>query len=72
MGSSKTYRGAPGWEPKNTPRGENKVSKGAIVNAEGTHQSGSNDYGRKGLRSGARMKSRSGMKSAKSGTYGQS
>lgn len=72
MGSSKSYRGAPGWEPRNTPGADLKPSKGSPVKAEGTHMSG-DGYGRKGLRSSARMKSRSGMTKAKnSGPYGKS
>lgn len=73
MGSSKTFRGSPGYESRNTPGAEPKVSKGAIVRAEGTHTSGYDQSGRKGLRSGARQKSRSGMTAAKnSGPYGRS
>lgn len=73
MGMSKTYRGGPGFEGRNTPGGNPKVSKGSPVKAEGTHQSGYDSSGRSGLRKGSRMKSRSGMTSAKnSGPYGKS
>lgn len=73
MGASKTYRGGPAYETRNTPGADSKVSKGSIVRAEGSHVSGHDQSGRKGLRSGTRMKSRSGMTGAKnSGPYGQS
>ena len=65
MGTSKTYRAGPGWEKRNTPGAAPKVSKGAIVHAEGTHMSGYDESGRKGLRKGTRQKSRSGGMSAK-------
>ena len=71
MGSSKSYRGAPGWEAQNTPRGETKVSKGDITKAEGTHTSGYDDYGRKGH--GGRNKSKSGRAPARNkGPHGYS
>ena len=59
MGTSKTYRKGPGWEARNTPGAEPKVSKGAIVNAEGTHMSGYDSHGQKAGH-GARIKSKSG------------
>lgn len=73
MGTSKTHRGAPGWQSNNTVGGASaKVSRGNVVNCEGTHMSGSNG-GRAGLRKGSRMKSRSSKGSLKSaGIYGQS
>ena len=73
MGHSKSYRGAPGYQARNTPGANPKVSKGAVVKAEGTHMSSDGDYGRKGMRSAARQKSRSGSMGAKnSGPYGNS
>jgi len=72
MGSSKTYRGAPGWEGRNTLGADTKPSSGSKSTAEGTHMS-PGGYGRKGLRSGARQKSRSGMTGVKnSGPHGKS
>jgi hypothetical protein len=59
MGASKSYRGGPAWAERNTPGGTTKVSKGAIVKPEGTHSSGPNDYGRKGMKNTARAKSHS-------------
>ena len=71
MGQSKSWKAAPGWESRNTPRGETKVSKGAVVNAEGTHQSGNDDSGRAGMKRST--KSSSSEKSGKTkGIYGQS
>ena len=72
MGKSKTYRAPPGWEKMNTPGAYPKVSKGAVVVAEGTHMSGSDDYGQH-AGSGARNKSKSGKASAKNpGPHGYS
>ena len=73
MGSSKTFRAPPSWQARNTPGGKTYPSKGAVVKAEGTHMSGSHDYGRKGMKKGARNKSKSGMTSAKNpGPHGYS
>jgi len=61
MGSSKSYRGGPGWTKKDvTPSGGYTPSKGSKSSAEGTHQSGENDFGRKGMSNTARKKSKSG------------
>lgn len=59
MGMSKSYRGTPGWEKRNTPGAAPKVSKGAVVKAEGTHMSGEDEHGRKGSK-GGKGKGRSG------------
>ena len=70
MGKSKSWRAGPGWESRNTPGGDPKVSKGAVVKAEGTHMSGGG-YGRKGH--GGRNKSKSGKMGAKNpGPHGYS
>lgn len=71
MGASKTYKGGPGWAARNTPGANTTPSKGAVVNAEGTHMSGEG-YNRN-VKAGTRDKSSSGKKSAKAmGIYGQS
>ncbi len=71
MGASKSWRGGPGWQGRNTPGADTKGSSGhTIVKAEGTHMSGG-----KSLRSGAKAggnKSSSGKVSGKVGRYGQS
>lgn len=73
MGTSKTFRAGPGWEKRNTPGAAPKVSKGAIVHAEGTHMSGADEYGRMGMRKGTRKKSKHGKMSAKNpGPHGYS
>lgn len=74
MGSSKSFRAAPGWESQNTPRGKSKVSGGPVVKPEGTHMSGSNDYGRMGMKNSARNKSKqiSGGSAKNKGPYGRS
>lgn len=72
MGSSKSYRGGPASGSRNTPRGRTKASTGAVVHAEGTHTSGGG-YGRKGMPSSARNKSKSGkMSSRNPGPHGYS
>ncbi len=72
MGSSRTYRKPPGWESRNTPGAEPKVSKGAIMKPEGTVMSGYDESGQKAGH-GARNKSKSGMMSAKNpGPHGYS
>ena len=65
MGSSKTFRKSPGWAENITPRGKYSPSKGSKSSAEGTHQSGENDWGRKGMSNIARKKSKSGKTSVK-------
>jgi len=71
MGASKNWRGAPGWQGRNTPGGDTKGSSGPpVVKAEGTHMSGGQS-----LRSGAKAggnKSSSRKVSGKVGRYGQS
>lgn len=72
MGGSKSWREGPAYQGRNTPGGDTTPSKGPVVKAEGTHQSDS-EGGRKGMRSDARSKSRSGSMPAKnSGPHGES
>lgn len=72
MGTSKSYRGGPGWEPRNTPGKATKPSKGSKSTAEGTHMSGGQS-GRTGMKNTARKKSKSGGMSAKNpGPHGYS
>lgn len=73
MGSSTSHRKGPQWTGRNTPGANPKVSKGAVVKAEGTHMSGATDEGRKGMPAKARSKSMSGRKPAKNtGPHGYS
>ena len=61
MGKSKKFREGPGWQGMNTNRGdESAYSTGGGVKAEGTHQSGPEDYGRKGMKHSARSKTTTG------------
>lgn len=60
MGTSKSYKEGPGWEDRNTPGADSKISKGSKSAAEGTHMSGEDDWGRKGMSNTARKKSSSG------------
>jgi|1_EtaG_2_1085319.scaffolds.fasta_scaffold141679_2 hypothetical protein len=72
MGSSTSRRGSPAWQSRNTPGADPKVSKGSIVHAEGTHQSGHDDHGRDGM-GGARKKSAARKTSARNpGPHGYS
>lgn len=73
MGSSKSYRGGPAYEARNTPGADTKPSKGAIMHAEGTHMGGYDESGRKGMKSKTRMKSKGGKMSGKNpGPHGYS
>lgn len=73
MGKSKSYRNGPGWQSRNTPGAATKASRGAVVHAEGTHMSGSDEYGRGGMGKSARSKSKAGRMPAKnSSPYGRS
>ena len=75
MGASKSYRGGPGWQSKNTPgpsenNGAGKVSSGSKSSAEGTHMSGGQS-----LRAGAKAqgnKSSSGRMGKQTSIYGKS
>ena len=60
MGTSKSFRGGPGWQGRNTPGKATKASKGSHSTAEGTHTSGYDDSGRAGMKNTARRKSKSG------------
>ncbi len=72
MGSSKMSRSGAASGAQNTPRGKSTVSKGNIVNAEGTHMSGADEHGQKAGH-GARNKSHHSRSSVKNkGPYGQS
>ena len=75
MGRSKSYRGAPGWESQNTPRGKYTYSTGDIAKPEGTHMNkdgdGTRNVGKVGHN--ARAKSSSHKASGRnSGPYGES
>jgi len=79
MGSSSSYKGAPGWsapkDPGNKANAKQKYSSGSPHGnfAEGTHQSGPSDFGRTTMSGGARNKSSKSKGSAKnSGPYGRS
>lgn len=73
MGTSKTYRMGPQWAANNTNRGtEPTLSKGNIVNPEGTYVSGTSNR-RQGVPKSAEKKSTSREESAKTkGTMGMS
>jgi len=73
MGKSKSYRGGPAFQGRNTPGAETTPSRGSHSDGEGTKMSGTDGYGRMGMSKGTRAKSKSGKVSAKAkGIYGQS
>ena len=74
MGTSKSYKMGPGWESRNTPSGNTKASRGAVVKSEGTAMSGKGDFGRSGMKNSSRQKSKqiSGGGAKNKGPYGRS
>jgi hypothetical protein len=70
MGSSKSYRGGPGFQEQNTPRGKTKVSKGSVVKPEGTATSSKTM--REGVKSTAGKSKSSHGPAKNAGPYGRS
>ena len=56
MGQSKSYRGGPGWEGRNQPGADPKVSKGPVAKPES--EAMSSGTMREGMKGSARNKSK--------------